>query len=164
MEMMSRCTSLVPPPKVRMSAERYIRSSRLRRIEPGATVLLRDRRPEELRPREGVPGGAVDAVGLSLDTLQPLVRRVVGENLRRQLAESFLLGCEREIHRRLRQRARGMPRPAMAMMSRWTSLVPPPKVRMRVVRYIRSTRPRSTTSGDPARSVPTSPITSRRSW
>ena len=50
-----------------------------------------------------------------------------------------------------RQRgARGMPRPTMAMMSRWISFVPPPKVKMVWARAFRSSRPCSTAAGDPS--------------
>ena len=48
----------------------------------------------------------------------------------------------------------------MAMMSRWTSFVPPPKVRINVARYIRSRRPRNAASGEPRRRYPVCPITS----
>ena len=41
--MMSRCTSLVPPPKVRISAERCIRSIRPARTAPGESVADRAR-------------------------------------------------------------------------------------------------------------------------
>ena len=39
------------------------------------------------------------------------------------------------------------------MMSRWTSFVPPPKVRIRAERCIRSIRPASTAPGDPVADV-----------
>jgi len=44
--------------------------------------------------------------------------------------------------------ARAMPRPTMLMMSRWISLVPPPKVRISVPRYTRSIRPLSLAPGE----------------
>ena len=43
---------------------------------------------------------------------------------------------------------RGSPSATIPMMSRWTSLVPPPKVRIRHARCIRSTRPRSNAPGE----------------
>ena len=46
--------------------------------------------------------------------------------------------------------ARGMPKPTMAMMSRWISLVPPPKVKMVWLRALRSSRPWRTAPGDPS--------------
>ncbi len=46
--------------------------------------------------------------------------------------------------------ARGMPRPIMATMSRWTSLVPPPKVKMVWLRACCSRRPRRTAAGEPS--------------
>ena len=53
-----------------------------------------------------------------------------------------------EVHRVPRpdrqRRAYGSPRPAAAMMSRCTSFVPPPKVRIRAARCIRSMRPART--------------------
>ena len=46
--------------------------------------------------------------------------------------------------------ARGIPRPTMAMMSRWISLVPPPKVKMVWLRELCSSRPRRTAPGEPS--------------
>ena len=43
-----------------------------------------------------------------------------------------------------------MPNPTMAMMSRWISLVPPPKVKMVWLLAPRSSRPCRTAPGDPA--------------
>ena len=45
---------------------------------------------------------------------------------------------------------RGMPNPTMAMMSRWISLVPPPKVKMLWLRVLRSRPPWNTAPADPA--------------
>ena len=47
-----------------------------------------------------------------------------------------------------------MPSPIMAMMSRWTSFVPPPKVKMVWLRACCSSRPRRTAPGDPSTRVP----------
>ncbi len=44
---------------------------------------------------------------------------------------------------------RGMPRPKMAIRSRWISLVPPPNVRMTRLRAYISSRPARTASGVP---------------
>jgi hypothetical protein len=46
------------------------------------------------------------------------------------------------------------------MMSRWTSFVPPPKVRISAARYARSIRPASTSPADPDRTTPPAPSTS----
>ena len=51
--------------------------------------------------------------------------------------------------------ARGIPKPIMAMMSRWTSFVPPPKVKMVWLRAWFSSRPRRTAPGDPSTRYPT---------
>src|SRR6185312_15076287 len=74
-------------------------------------------------------------------------------------------GCG-EIHERpsfyylAAQRFRGRPRATMPMMSRCTSLVPPPNVRIRQARCIRSTRPRSNEPGEFWRTVAAVPSTS----
>ena len=56
----------------------------------------------------------------------PSARRVKAKSIVRRSSVSRVAACRR---------------PAMAMMSRCTSLVPPPKVRISAVRYMRSSRP-----------------------
>ncbi len=46
-------------------------------------------------------------------------------------------------------RPRVMPSPAVATISRWTSLTPPPNVLICAWRPVASTRPRSTAPGEP---------------
>jgi hypothetical protein len=54
----------------------------------------------------------------------------------------------------------GSPSPAAAMMSRCTSFVPPPKVRISAARCARSIRPASTSPGAPDRTCAPAPSTS----
>ena len=78
---------------------------------------------------------------------------------RGQLADGLLLFAVREVHVILlagswlgsaaQRNDRGMPRPKMAMRSRWISLVPPPKVRMIMERAYISSRPAITAAGEP---------------
>ena len=73
----------------------------------------------------------------ALDLADALVRRLVGEDLLREVGDRLLLVTEREVHgcRSFRRSVRsaacaGRPSPNMPIRSRCTSLVPPPKVRM----------------------------------
>ncbi|CAG7400318.1 hypothetical protein PICSAR7_04275 [Mycobacterium avium subsp. paratuberculosis] len=82
--------------------------------------------------------GCADRVHDGVDQVAEIVRRFGGG----------------EVHERpslsadAAQRLRGSPSATMPMMSRCTSLVPPPKVRIKHARCIRSTRPRSRAPGE----------------
>ena len=58
-------------------------------------------------------------------------------------------GCSWRCRRRAHRDDRFIPRPAMARISRWTSLTPPPKVLIWAWRPARSSSPWSTAPGDP---------------
>ena len=101
----------------------------LQESEAAAPDVLWQSDPEEVGPSQLGPQTPVDALGAGLDLLQPLLGDVPVEDLFGQVPHGFLLFVEGEVHVSS-YRDLGRPRPNMAISSRWTSLVPPPKVRM----------------------------------
>src|SRR5436305_2062376 len=78
-----------------------------------------------------------------------------------ELAQLVLLFGEREVHVCLSYRgAIGMPSPKTVMRSRWTSLTPPPNVRITSERYMCSSLAASTAPGEPRFTYAGCPITS----
>ena len=98
-------------------------------------------------------------VGSASTAAQPLRGQLVGEDRPGQAGELLLRLGGGEVH--LAHRAPiGSRSPTAAMMSRCTSFVPPPKVRMSDERCIRSTRPCSSAAGEPGRTTALAPSTS----
>lgn len=94
-----------------------------------SAVSLRDGRPEEPGRRERGPRRSVEAVGAGLDGLQRRRPEALIEDLPGEPRDGGLCFGEREVHGCPQRGALGIPRPVVAMMSRCTSFVPPPKVR-----------------------------------
>ena len=93
--------------------------------------------PSQARHGEVVPELAIEArLAGALQCPHAFVRRLGRQDLSGQGGDFLLFVAEGKVHdcsrygRAQPRRARGIPRPNMAMRSRWISLVPPPKVRM----------------------------------
>ena len=138
----ARATATPAPARRRDRSARAARQSSIM-PEPAAAVLLGDRDAEQVRLRERAPerrgrttsGSASSAFRRSCVTWSWQMLR----------ASSRSASCsgvkEKSICAVLLARSRHGRGPPIAMMSRCTSLVPPPKVRMSVARYMRSSRP-----------------------
>ena len=137
---------------VRPCSWRIRHSSRKPKPRPPTTLGQRD--AEQVRLGELGPRVAVEPVRRCRRARAgaPSVH-AVGEDLAGQALELVLLFGEGEVHRRSPVSRRhsagepGMLRPKMAMRSRCISLVPPPKVRMCMLRVRASSRPLSTDFG-----------------
>src|SRR5207249_1022058 len=104
----------------------------LEETEARAAVLFGHRDAEQPRIGGGAPELAVEAQAPTLlDRALLFVAALVGEDLRREVADRLLIFGEREVHGVLAgytRGTRGRPRPNKPIRSRWISLVPPPKV------------------------------------
>ena len=109
-----------------------------RKPRPAAAVRLGQADAEEPGVGEGLPGPAVEPVVGRLDLGEALVRDQVLEDLGREVAQRRLVLVEREVERGFAHAVvahligLGILRPNTEMRSRCTSLVPPPKVMIRV--------------------------------
>src|SRR5919108_2217102 len=117
----------------------------------------RQRHAEDPGFRELRPQLRVDPRLARVDLSPAFLGQRVGEDLARQRGELLLLFREGPVHQR---GALGMPRPTIAMMSRCTSFVPPPNVRISELRYMRSMRPCRIAPGEPSRTAAFVPSTS----
>src|SRR5262249_30813878 len=109
------------------AADLLAEEAELEEAEPRSAEFLGDGDAEEARAGERVPRLPVPPLARRLEALQAIVGHVVAEDPPREIAERLLVLREIEVHRYL---ARGMRSPAIAMISRCTSFVPPPNVRM----------------------------------
>ena len=139
--------------RVRSSDDALLEDAEVRRRRP-TRAAPRPSRPASARAR---PQLAVEAVARGLEFAQALGgddrrRRCRGRGRPRSLLASVRVKSMVCV---LAYRvAWGWPRASMAMMSRWTSLVPPPKVRISAERWQRSSRPRRTAPGESCRRWP----------
>src|SRR5262249_21895491 len=96
-----------------------------------APVFFGNRDAEQIGLRELAPGDRIEPLAARLERLQAVVRDVIVQDRAGELAQRLLLGGKAEVHLvRPQYLVRGMASPAMAMMSRCTSFVPPPNVRI----------------------------------
>ena len=79
-----------------------------------------------------------DPTGLPMSVVETLAQFVLRVSV---TGCSFLVSASSPA--RMSRGARGIPRPAIAMMSRWSSLAPPPNVLMTAKRYACSSSPLS---------------------
>jgi hypothetical protein len=107
----------------------------LQEAQTGPAVGFGNRDAEQARLGELLPQGAVEARPFAaLDLLLALVGRALAQDLGGEVENLLLLFGVGEIHARgsdQKRGARGKPRPKRLIRSRWISLVPPPKVRIR---------------------------------
>ena len=64
-------------------------------------ITFRQRHAQEVGSGQRGPQLAIDAVGIALDGLQAVVRRVVLADAACEIAQGLLFGAESEIHREL---------------------------------------------------------------
>ena len=121
--------------------------------EAGATAadVLRQRCADQPCLGHAAPEVLVVPLAGSLELGEPRRRRPLGQHAPGQVDQRLLVLGQSEVHcRPLYRGARGMASPTIEMMSRWISLVPPPKVSTSVLRIARS---RSAFSTAPAESL-----------
>ncbi len=109
-------------------------AAQLDQAEAAAVVLLGNGEGEQAGLAQGAPQLAVEATFLGVDGTKPVRGAVVLQDRGRQVCGLGRLRGGFEVHAGSYRFAAGRPRPTYPMMSRWISLVPPPKVITRAER------------------------------
>ena len=124
--------------------------SQLGEARATATDVLLQARAHDAGVGQLPPQVLVEPPAITFQRGEPGRGRALGEDACGELDEGALVLGRVEVHRRPYRGARGIASPTIEMMSRWISLVPPPKVSTSVLRIARS---RSAPSSAPAESL-----------